>query len=135
MPDRDLLSDEELREIVDTEDYTLADSRGLVTEVIELRARVAELEQVEADHCITLGKLGVARGELTTAQARIAELEQHAGQSLGYVVVLKDRNGDLWCLASVVGPDNVRTAEGIGSRYATKGEVYLIAELREVSGS
>ena len=69
--------------------------------------------------------------ELEKVRARNAALEQ--GSVLGYVLVLKDDDDELTCLASVFGLDEMRVAEGIGSAYASRGERYLIAELREVS--
>ncbi|WP_306365481.1 hypothetical protein [Nocardia sp. CC227C] len=67
---------------------------------------------------------------LAAACARITELEQN---SLGYVIVLRNDEGELTCCDAVFDADGARTAEGIRSGYAPTGEAVLIAELREVS--
>jgi hypothetical protein len=66
MPDRDLIAEGR---------RAAADSEHAIMSAAWLMRLLDELERVDADHCTTLGKLGVARGELTTAQGRIAELE------------------------------------------------------------
>lgn len=122
---------------------------AMAKELIAARARTALLEETCQQWADGFERAKVShRAHRSVLRTRIAELEREnirlsgfeqlhteAGQSLGYVVVLKDDEGDLTCLASVFGPDAVRTAEGIGSGYAaSKGDEYLIAELREVSG-
>ncbi|MFD6400747.1 hypothetical protein [Nocardia sp. NPDC060249] len=84
----DRLTDAELREIVDTEDWTLPDPRALVVEVVASRARIAELEAASTLQAIYDTYLKHAHGidadsDWTDFLAWKAEMDESEGVERG----------------------------------------------------
>ncbi|WP_405137452.1 hypothetical protein [Nocardia sp. NBC_01388] len=161
MPDQPLIAEDRLRQFRDDDNVCASPfERAMAEELLVARARIAELETEldlnqgsQARLVVKLAnahpeRLADALAELDLAHTRIAELEQQAGQSLGYVVVAEQpvhraavmhRYRAIGCIWPESEGAEIQLAERSDRALMDpawfSGMRHFIAELREVTGN